>query len=515
MDAKEADYTIDMMNSHGIKWSGTIKEKKKSETFEASADDYGDLEYILLEVMTAAEVEEEYGDYMREHPQGPIDRDDLPWRLDDEYRTSEEAEYLRGKYLKEIKESESFKEWADEELNDHGDISFDDWAEEEYDEPAHSHHLLLSFQEWADEEKREAAHQHAEEYHQDLHLRLILIQELIDKENQFQDLFQEEELWLDEVNDDYISFVSNWPHPEFSPEEEQQLVDLIQKVISENNFYNPRKGHRNIYLAQGPVFMDSEGRDVSERMTREEAEELAAKVVEMVTPDVDFVEVCGSFRRGRQDPGDLDVVVILKEGITLPEMIEKNKEKLDVVNWMGEKKAQTEIDGHKVDFRTTSTTGKGAALLYFTGPAGYNIGMRRRAKKMGMKLNEYGIWDRETNEYLGGATEQEIYEVLGKSYKSPTERKGAEDIVRFQADDFMDEEIPAGKYIVEWTGGREEFEWDGGPAMSFNDVWTDILWNDSNITVWDSDKSKVFGAVALLGSTQKEFRGEPLGADGW
>ena len=134
---------------------------------------------------------------------------------------------------------------------------------------------------------------------------------------------------------------------------------------------------------------------------------------------------------------------------------------------------------------------------------------------MGMKLNEYGIWDRDTNEYLGGATEQEIYEVLGKSYKSPTERKGAEDIVRFQADDFMDEEIPAGKYIVEWTGGREEFEWDGGPAMSFNDVWTDILWNDSNITVWDSDKSKVFGAVALLGSTQKEFRGEPLGADGW
>ena len=55
-------------------------------------------------------------------------------------------------------DAESFKEWADEELKDHGDISFDEWAEEEYDEPAHSHHLLLSFQEWADEEMNEEHH---------------------------------------------------------------------------------------------------------------------------------------------------------------------------------------------------------------------------------------------------------------------------------------------------------------------------------------------------------------------
>lgn len=171
---------------------------------------------------------------------------------------------------------------------------------------------------------------------------------------------------------------------------------------------------------------NSEDRDKSERMTREVAEKLAEKVVKMVSPDVDFVEVCGSYRRGRKDPGDLDVVIILKEGITLPEIIDKNKNSIDAVNWLGEKKAQTLIDGHKVDFRTTNLAGKGAALLYFTGPAGYNIGMRRRAKKMGLKLNEYGVWDRNTNQYLGGATEEEVYKILGKTYKSPVDRKGAE-----------------------------------------------------------------------------------------
>ena len=58
-------------------------------------------------------------------------------------------------------------------------------------------------------------------------------------------------------------------------------------------------------------------------------------------------------------------------------------------------------------------------LLYFTGPSGYNIGMRVRAKKMGLKLNEYGIFDRVTGAYLGGKTEDEVYKVLNKTPKLP------------------------------------------------------------------------------------------------
>ncbi|MHA1288559.1 MAG: hypothetical protein ACTSPB_14235 [Candidatus Thorarchaeota archaeon] len=166
----------------------------------------------------------------------------------------------------------------------------------------------------------------------------------------------------------------------------------------------------------------AEDRDESERMTRAEAELLANKVSDMLEPYADFVEVCGSYRRGREDPGDLDVVVILKEGITLPEIVADLEGNYEKYNWLGEKKTQLVIDGVKVDIKVSTPTGIGAALLYFTGPSGYNIGMRSAAKRKGLKLNEYGLFDRDTNEYLGGATEEEIYDLLGRTYKPPEMR---------------------------------------------------------------------------------------------
>ena len=42
-----------------------------------------------------------------------------------------------------------------------------------------------------------------------------------------------------------------------------------------------------------------------------------------------------------------------------------------------------------------------------------------RAKKMGFKLNEYGVFDRTTGAYLGGKTEDEVYKLLNKTAKLP------------------------------------------------------------------------------------------------
>ena len=181
-----------------------------------------------------------------------------------------------------------------------------------------------------------------------------------------------------------------------------------------------------IYTRNGwidkPVISNAEGRPAEDRMTRVQAEALADKMTKLLGPYVDFVEVCGSYRRGRSDPGDLDIVIILKENESLPLIVEKLKGQYTAVNWLGEKKTQIVVDGVKVDIKVSSPEGLGAALLYFTGPGGYNIGMRRSAKSKGLKLNEYGIWTRDTNVYLGGATEEEIYTVLEKTYKPPEMR---------------------------------------------------------------------------------------------
>ena len=67
---------------------------QQAETFEA--DNFGDMEYILLNMLTDEQLEEEYGDFMRDEGVG---RKELPQRLQDRYRTDEEAAYLREKYL--------------------------------------------------------------------------------------------------------------------------------------------------------------------------------------------------------------------------------------------------------------------------------------------------------------------------------------------------------------------------------------------------------------------------------
>ena len=210
----------------------------------------------------------------------------------------------------------------------------------------------------------------------------------------------------------------------------------------------------------------AEDRDESERMTRAEAEALANKVSDMLEPYTDFVEVCGSYRRGREDPGDLDVVVILKEGITLPEIVAELEGNYEKYNWLGEKKTQLVIDGVKVDIKVSTPTGIGAALLYFTGPSGYNIGMRSAAKRKGFKLNEYGLFDRDTNEYLGGATEEEIYDLLGRTYKPPemraesreSKRKRIEEVTDFPNHHFRYGE--AERLAIEFPEGMSWKTWE-------------------------------------------------------
>ena len=190
--------------------------------------------------------------------------------------------------------------------------------------------------------------------------------------------------------------------------------------------------------------MSAEDRPAEERMTRTQAEELSAKMINLLQPYCDSIDVCGSFRRGREDPGDLDIVIIMKPRVTLPQIVEDLDGEYTAVNWLGEKKTQMVIEGVKVDVRTTTPRAKGAALLYFTGPAGYNIGIRRSAKSRGMKLNEYGIFDRETNEYLGGSTEEEIYEILGKNFRPATERKAENVSFATEENNEMQEAIIAG-----------------------------------------------------------------------
>lgn len=156
------------------------------------------------------------------------------------------------------------------------------------------------------------------------------------------------------------------------------------------------------------------------KFPRTKADKIVTKVENHLRPMVDKMMACGSYRRGAQMIGDIDFVIIPKEGYTLPNMLPPN----EGVNWVGENKAQVIIDGEKVDFKVTTPAAWGATVLYFTGPADFNIKYRWMAKRKGLKLSEYGLFDRNTDQYLAGATEADIFTALGRPYKDPAQRQG-------------------------------------------------------------------------------------------
>ena len=58
----------------------------------------------------------------------------------------------------------------------------------------------------------------------------------------------------------------------------------------------------------------------------------------------------------------------------------------------------------------------GALAEYINRKKEHNVRLRDIAKAMGLKLSEYGLFKADSEESLGGSTEEEIYELLGKEW---------------------------------------------------------------------------------------------------
>ena len=147
------------------------------------------------------------------------------------------------------------------------------------------------------------------------------------------------------------------------------------------------------------------------QQAREAAERLSRL---LLAGGLERVEVAGSVRRGKPEVGDLDLVVGGDLG--------RVREAHGVWIWKegGDKKATIDFMGFQVNLLVASDEEWGAHLMYFTGPASYNIAYRSRAKKMGMKLNEHGLFDGERR--VAGLTEESVYRALGKKWKPPEQR---------------------------------------------------------------------------------------------
>ena len=156
------------------------------------------------------------------------------------------------------------------------------------------------------------------------------------------------------------------------------------------------------------------------RIPLRDAERLAAEVMKKIKGAVKRYDIAGSIRRKKSDIGDVDVVVVPKSVGALKSELTKLSQNV----WGGQKLLNMVYKDRQFNFVITDDNAYGAALMHTTGSAQYNIGLRSKAKKLGYKLNQYGLIDVNTGDIIASKTEDDIYKALGRDKPRPPEQRG-------------------------------------------------------------------------------------------
>jgi DNA polymerase (family 10) len=190
----------------------------------------------------------------------------------------------------------------------------------------------------------------------------------------------------------------------------------------------PRLGTRSVEKVLRALEQRRES--AREPRPRADVEPLAAELLGAVRsiPAVRLAEVAGSYRRGRERVGDLDIVAATASPsaavaafAALPEV--------ELVIAQGDTKCSVEVrGGFQVDLRAVTPDEFGAALQYFTGSQAHNVQLRGRALRLGMTLNEYGVFVLDTGARVAGASEESVYAALGLRWIPPELREGRGEI---------------------------------------------------------------------------------------
>ena len=148
-----------------------------------------------------------------------------------------------------------------------------------------------------------------------------------------------------------------------------------------------------------------------------EADEVATELLAHMrkVEGIAQMEMAGSYRRGCETIGDLDLLVEATDASAVMEHFGKLAGIADVLAH-GETKMSVRLEsGLQIDLRVVPGESFGAALQYFTGSKDHNVVVRGRAKQRGLKVNEWGVYRVEEDgeeTYLVGSTEAEVYAAL-------------------------------------------------------------------------------------------------------
>jgi DNA polymerase (family 10) len=153
-----------------------------------------------------------------------------------------------------------------------------------------------------------------------------------------------------------------------------------------------------------------------------EAQALANRIITLLLPYCEKVEVAGSIRRQKLEPGDIDIVVIQKAMLgSWQQAILSLKRKFNAkVLKQGSKYVQLEIEGVGVDIYSVGEGNWGSVLLQRTGPWQFNEFLAKRAIRIGLRWTVDGII--KEGEVIAGKTEEDMFKALKMEYVEPKDR---------------------------------------------------------------------------------------------
>lgn len=143
-------------------------------------------------------------------------------------------------------------------------------------------------------------------------------------------------------------------------------------------------------------------------------------------------EITGSYRRGLQETGDIDVILQSSDPRMFRCFINLLRSLGYIIDTISEGdkmfKGYVKINTtsgswpRRMDIIYSTPQDYPYALLHFTGPVRFNEQLRMEAKGRGMVLNQYGLWQGPIKVNISKPTECKIMEYLGFRCLQPSQR---------------------------------------------------------------------------------------------
>lgn len=143
--------------------------------------------------------------------------------------------------------------------------------------------------------------------------------------------------------------------------------------------------------------------------------------------EVKKVEVAGSCRRRKETVGDLDILITCDNSKKIIDHFVSYENVGSIISKGTTRSSVVLSNGLHVDLRVFKEESFGAGLYYFTGSKSHNVEVRKIAKKLGMKINEYGVF--KGNIKIAGKTEEDVFRAIHLDYIPPELRENRGEII--------------------------------------------------------------------------------------